>query len=136
MKNMKRNGRLGLAFIAAIVVVAMTPAAFAQGTSTIEIHGFGGWAYGETNGLSYTLGDSDGIAENAEFALNFSVQPTDRLSFVAQGFFESDHHGQNAEIDYAFAEWKFNDAAKVRIGRVKHAFGIYGEIFDVGTLRW
>ncbi len=28
-----------------------------------------------------------------------------------------------------------NDALKFRAGRVKHPFGIYGEIFDVGTLR-
>jgi hypothetical protein len=105
----------------------------------VEIHGFGGWAYGKTDGLVALLGDEDGKYDNAELALNVSAHPLDNLSIVAQVFFDSnvaDATGSTeAELDYAFAEWFFSDALKLRIGRVKHPFGLYGEIFDVGTLR-
>jgi hypothetical protein len=38
-------------------------------------------------------------------------------------------------MDYVFGEYKFADAARLRVGNVKQPFGIYTEIFDVGTLR-
>ena len=126
----------------AVLLVAQTWAApvTAQGLfDKVEIHGFGGWAYGDTDGLVSLLGDEDGRYDNAEFALNVSARPSDRLSIVAQVFLEAgadDLEGESeAELDYAFAEWFFSDAGRLRIGRVKHPFGLYGEIFDVGTLR-
>lgn len=39
------------------------------------------------------------------------------------------------ELDYAFAEWAFSDAIRFRAGQVKLPFGLYTEIWDVGTLR-
>ena len=108
---------------------------FAQGLGNLEIHGFGGWAYGETDGFDYSVGDGEGEYDNAEFALNFSAEASPRLSIVAQVFLESNGSDEEAELDFAFAEWTFSDAAKVRAGRVKHPFGIYGEVFDVGTIR-
>ena len=39
------------------------------------------------------------------------------------------------DLDYAFAEWTVNDAFKIRAGQVKLPFGLYTEIWDVGTLR-
>jgi hypothetical protein len=110
--------------------------ALAQSTgSTIDIHGFGGWAYGKTDGHKYSLGRESGEYDNAEFALNVSAKPMEQLSVVAQLRLESGAEDQQAELDYAFAEWRFHDALRVRAGRVKHPFGIYGEIFDVGTVR-
>lgn len=110
--------------------------AFAQSSgSVIDIHGFGGWAYGKTDGHKYSLGRESGEYDNAEFALNVSAKPVDRLSVVAQIRMESGGDAQEADLDYAFAEWRFTDAARVRAGRVKHPFGIYGEVFDVGTVR-
>ena len=109
---------------------------FAQNTgSTIDIHGFGGWAYGKTDGHKYSLATEDGQYDNAEFALNVSAKPIEKLSIVAQIRLESGNEQEQAELDYAFAEWAFNDAVRVRAGRVKHPFGIYGEVFDVGTVR-
>jgi hypothetical protein len=67
--------------------------------------------------------------------LNVSAKPLEKLSVVAQMRLESGSDEKQAELDYAFAEWTFSDAARVRVGRVKHPFGIYGEVFDVGTVR-
>jgi len=123
----------------ALLALAPRPGVAAGLLDNLEIHGFGGWAYGNTDGLTYAVGSSDGKYDNAELALNVSARPSDRLSLVAQVYFESDDSDSNqskdAELDYAFAEWFVSDALKIRIGRVKHPFGLYGEIFDVGTLR-
>lgn len=121
-------------FFVTLFALAGLPAV-AQDSSTIDIHGFGGWAYGKTDGHKYSLGREDGEYDNAEFALNISAKPVDRLSLVAQIRMDSGGDEKEADLDYAFAEWKFTDAARVRAGRVKHPFGIYGEVFDVGTVR-
>jgi hypothetical protein len=119
----------------ALSALAASPALAQSIASTIDIHGFGGWAYGKTDGHKYSLGKEEGQYDNAEFALNVSAKPIEKLSIVAQMRLESGADEKQAELDYAFAEWAFSDAARVRIGRVKHPFGIYGEVFDVGTVR-
>lgn len=119
----------------ALMALAATPLAAQSVTSTIDIHGFGGWAYGKTDGHKYSLGTEGGEYDNAELALNVSAKPIEKLSVVAQIRLESGSDREQADLDYAFAEWTFNDAARVRVGRVKHPFGIYGEVFDVGTVR-
>lgn len=130
---MHRFNRVLCCFV--LVALAGLPA-FAQSTSgIIDIHGFGGWAYGKTDGHKYSLGLEGGNYDNAEFALNVSAKPLDKLSIVAQVRLESGTGEEQAELDYAFAEWMFHDALRVRAGRVKHPFGIYGEVFDVGTVR-
>ena len=136
-------GSTRTALVAAAVLTLLTlvphPGSAMSYLDALEIHGFGGWAYGNTDGNSYTVGSSDGKYDNAHFALNISARPSERLSLVAQVFFESDdsdsNTSQDASLDYAFAEWFVSDALKIRMGRVKHPFGLYGEIFDVGTLR-
>lgn len=125
----------GLLSCFTLAVLMATPVAAQSTSSTIDIHGFGGWAYGKTDGHKYSLGTEEGEYDNAEFALNVSAKPIEKLSVVAQIRLESGSDQQQADLDYAFAEWAFNDAARVRAGRVKHPFGIYGEVFDVGTVR-
>src|SRR5687767_376284 len=106
--------------LAFLVLAALTTAPlFAQtGTSSIDIHGFGGWAYGRTDGHKYGLAREEGEYDNAEFALNVSAKPIEKLSIVAQMRLESGGEHNQAELDYAFAEWAFSDAARVRAGRV------------------
>lgn len=122
----------GLA-LATLLLIAATPLV-ADDPANIAIHGFGGWAYGKTDGLTTSIGTEKGNYDNAEFALNISAKPTENLSLVAQTRLTS-AAGSKTDLDYAFAEWAFSDALKLRVGRVKHPFGIYGEIYDVGTLR-
>ncbi|MBK5260179.1 MAG: hypothetical protein JJE51_11340 [Thermoanaerobaculia bacterium] len=120
--------------VLALVALMATPS-FAQSSSVVEFHGFGGWALGKTDGLKYSFGTQEGQYDNAEMAINASARPMEQLSIVSQIRFDSNSQRGGADLDYAFAEWAFSDAAKIRMGRVKHPFGIYGEVFDVGTLR-
>ena len=126
--------RLKLIICSLALALAASPLVAQSASSTIDIHGFGGWAYGKTDGHKYSLGTEGGEYDNAEFALNVSAKPIEKLSIVAQVRLESGNDQEQAELDYAFAEWAFNDALRVRAGRVKHPFGIYGEVFDVDRL--
>lgn len=122
----------------AIFALAGASSAGAQGLgSAVELHGFGGLAYANTDGNNYIVGTDEGTYDNSNFALNVNARLSDRLTVVGQ--FEFVQQPGNDEVshtlDFAFAEWKFEDGLKLRAGRVKHPFGIYGEIFNVGTLR-
>lgn len=99
----------------------------------VQIHGFGGWSYGKSTDNSYLGATPEGNSKNAQFALNVSARPYERLSVIAQMNF--DNAEEKTELDYGFAEWQANDQLKVRAGRVKHPLGLYGEVFDVGTVR-
>jgi hypothetical protein len=133
MKRPTMITMVGAALVAA-AALAMAPVAQAQ---EVELHGFGGWAYAQTDNYNYLIGTKAGTYDNYSFALNVNAKVSDRLTVVGQ--FELQQRPGYADMDYtldfAFAEWKANDAFRFRAGRVKHPFGIYGEIFNVGTLR-
>jgi len=111
------------------------PAAATDLGSSVDLHGFGGWAFGETDGNRYTVGTENGEYDNAAFALNLNANPYENLNLVFQMDLELENSEVDVELDYAFAEWFFSDAARFRIGRVKHPYGLYAEVFDVGTVR-
>ncbi len=101
----------------------------------IAIHGFGSSAYGKTDGNRYLVGNQEGAFRDSAFALSISAEASDRLRISSQ-LFLADRDGEvEASIDFAFAEWSLADTLKLRAGRVKLPFGLYTEIFDVGTLR-
>lgn len=136
---------LGTVLLVVVVTIALaSPAALAQESdSKIEIHGFGGWAFGDTDGNRYLVGDEDGEYDNADFALNLTAKPYPNLTLVMQiqtkldSFQGAGSVDEDVEVDldYAFAEWFVSDAARFRIGRVKHPYGLYADVFDVGTIR-
>ena len=97
-----------------------------------SFHGFGNWAYGDTNHRNdYTVGETDGSYDNFTGGLNFSAQPHEQLR--VQGQIEA--HQDEVEFEWMFAEWYFDEMLQARVGRSKHPFGIYSEIHDIGTLR-
>ncbi|MDD5222979.1 MAG: hypothetical protein PHE84_03240 [bacterium] len=100
-----------------------------------QAHGFGGWAYGWTNGNKYLIGDEDGSYTNSYFALNLSASPYEKLTANVQTIWQTSDEGVATDLDYGFAEWAFTEWLKLRIGKVKSPFGIYTETWDVGTLR-
>lgn len=106
-----------------------------SGADPIQVHGFGGWGYGHTDGNRYLVGDKDGVFHNSYFALNVSGTPSERFSASFQTLWKTSENGMEVEFDYAFAEYAFADFLKIRLGKVKTPFGIYTEIYDVGTLR-
>ena len=129
MSHLKRT-------VVALAVLALPYPALAQ-DQQVQVRGFGGWAFGnsDTNPYLTGIGGSQSEFQNVEFALNLGANPTDRLTINAQGFWETTHDGENVHLDYAAAQWTFSDPARLRVGRSTFPFGIYSEIQAVGTLR-
>jgi hypothetical protein len=119
---------LGLLVLAA-PLLAQDPA------RPIEIHGFGSWTYGRTNQNYFLDGHPEGDYRHVSVALNLSKRVDDRMSIQVQGWIRETHDVSQVELDYAFVDYKLTDQLSFRIGQVKHPFGIYTEVFDVGTLR-
>lgn len=106
-----------------------------QISEKITIHGFGGWGYGNTNGYHYQFGDDNGDYNHAQFYLNINANPFEKMHIIAQVGGTQSLEGIHFEFDYAFAQWSFSDLVQLRFGKVKHPFGIFGEILNVGTVR-
>ena len=120
----------------AVVLALCSTALHAQ--TDVQVHGFGTWSYGRTgNGNEYLAAERRGSYEHVDLALNFTATVDDRLQITAQPHWENDGGESTGEfgLDYAFAQYAVSDRLRFRVGRVKQPFGIYTELYDVGTLR-
>src|SRR5262245_5047252 len=122
--------------IALTATTAVAPVRAQDVNLPLEVHGFGGWSMGRTTkGNVYLGGLPEGDYRLSEFALNIAATPANNFRVYAQSEWREDDRGTHLALDYAFAEVKFSDAIKLRVGQVKHPFGLYNEVFTVGTLR-
>jgi len=129
---MSRNVVAAMA-LASSLLVASAPAEDLGGN--VQVHGFGSWAFGDTNFNRYLAGEPDREYRHTTLGLSVDANPTERLRVVGQAFWSDTDAGTEAEFDYAFAEWKVSDSFRLRAGQVKLPFGIYSEVARVGTLR-
>lgn len=102
---------------------------------SLHLHGFGSVAAGKTDGNHYMVGAEKSEVEHSSFALNIAAEPIQNLKIRAQVEWVTDDTQSEVERDYAFAEWWFSQALRLRLGEAQQPFGLYSEIFDVGTLR-
>jgi hypothetical protein len=129
---------MGLRTWGAIVCVAVLLGARPAGAEEerrVDLHGFGSWAYGNTDANGYLSGLPEGNYRNADFSLNVSGSVIERLRIVSQMGVQETQNGSEIALDYAFAEWRFSDRITLRAGKVKQPFGISAEVFHVGILR-
>jgi len=102
----------------------------------IQFHGFGSWAYGQTDGNELRgIGGEHGRWDNFNFALNLNARISDSIRANIQFFMDNSLDNKDVHIDYAFVEYSLSDTFNVRAGRVKQPFGLYGETQKVGTIR-
>jgi hypothetical protein len=102
----------------------------------VSINGYGTWYYGRTdNSNLYFELPEVGSYRTAEGTLSVAAAVNDHLRILTQANWQNGPNGDQMELDFLFAEWKFNDHLQGRVGKSKMPFGIYGEIADVGTLR-
>jgi hypothetical protein len=125
---------LVLAAALCLTLGAAAPAGALEVSDQLQLHGYGNWAYGKTDGNAYMNGHDEGDYDRLEFSLSVTAQPAERTTVHAQLFVEKEEEGAEASVDFAFAEYAFSPLLAFRVGRVKQPFGIYTEIYDVGTL--
>lgn len=127
---LRRTSALLLVLLAASAPPA---AAIELQDGKLSINGYGSWGYGATNLNEYTIAGHGGDFDAGEFALALTSRLSDRAVAAAQLHFSPEHTGLS--LDWAFGEWRFSDLFRVRAGVLKHPFGIFGEVVNVGTLR-
>ncbi len=126
-------------FVVAVIVLAAGPfAGLAAGQDLgekVQLHGFGGWAFGDTDHNNYLAGEPNRQYRNADLGFTVDASVAEHLRVVAQAFWQDSAEGTEAQFDFSFAEWSVSDSFRLRAGKIKLPFGISSETFDVGTLR-
>jgi hypothetical protein len=126
--------RLSRVILISLATFAATDTAGAQASSLLQLHGFANWGGGHSTGGSYEYGAKRGYLDAGTFALAFSAAPSSNVSLVGQlGFNGLGEDVTEPKLDILFAQYTISDALKLNIGRVKQPFGLYTEVFDVGT---
>ena len=101
----------------------------------LSLVGFGGAAVGRSWGNPYLHGTPEGNASDAYLTLSLLAKPQDALTLAGQVELHLRSGQMAPTLDWAFAEYRFADALRLRLGQAKLPKGLYGEVTDVGTLR-
>lgn len=123
----------GLFFFA----MAFGPDAFAQYFNEAHIHGFISQGYLKSSDNDYMAETEDGTLEYNELGVNFSFPISHQFRMGAHLFARDLGQFGNNEIgvDWAFGEYRVNNAFGVRAGNIKIVHGLYNEIRDVDAAR-
>jgi hypothetical protein len=128
---------------AAVVVVAGTllgaclvRPAHAQG-SGVEVHGFVSQGAFISTGNEYLAHSKRGSGEFFEAAINLSTEVADRLRVGLQLFTRDlgPIGNYNANVDWAYLDYRWREWLGLRAGRIKLPFGLYNEFSDVDSAR-
>ncbi len=99
----------------------------------LQIHGYAtqGFLYTTNNNWNLTQ-SSDGSAAWTEAVVNLSAQPDSKLRIGVQArYFLLGNYGNSITLDWAQADYKFNDRIGIRAGKVKSPIGLYNETQDI-----
>lgn len=148
---MRRND-LVTSLVAMVVILVFSTAAFAQGGSKLQVHGYLSQAYAFSDGGDDGDGDlvdgegtflgipEDGTSDYRTLAMQFRYAMSDNEAFVIQfshekvGLSPINEFRSDVELDWAFYQRTFGNGISAKVGRVDLPFGIFNEIRDVGTL--
>ena len=105
--------------------------------SSIDIHGFASQGYLYSTENNYFDETSDGTFNFREYGINIGNNLTDSLRVGAQIYGRSlgDMGEDKIQLDWAQADYSWKDWLGVRIGKIKFAHGIYGNIRDIDGIR-
>jgi hypothetical protein len=99
----------------------------------IQIHGYAtqGFLY-TTNNNILTTTSSNGSPAWTDAVVNITAQPMPKLRVGVQGrYFLLGNYGNAITLDWAAADYKFNDKFGVRFGKVKVPTGLFNETQDI-----
>lgn len=122
-----------------VVVMALIPATLlAFDLTKIRLNGFVSQGYMKTDKNNWLATDSmDGTFQINEVGLTINVPVDDKLRVGAQFLARDlgDEGNNDVSLDWAFGDYRFNDALGVRLGKVKMPIGLYNEGRDSDFLR-
>jgi hypothetical protein len=102
----------------------------------IAIHGFLSQGFLKSSDNNYLAESEDGSFEFNEFGINFT-SVFDRLRIGVQFFSRDlgDQGNNEITVDWAVADYRYQDYLGIRVGKVKAPIGLYNQTRDVDMLR-
>jgi hypothetical protein len=102
-----------------------------------DFHGFASQGFLYSGGYNYLGDTTHGSFKFSEAGLNTSFNPLPRTRIAAQAFtYDMGEAGKyDVVLDYALAEYTFNDSFGIRAGRIRRPQGIYNDNQDVDVAR-
>jgi hypothetical protein len=115
----------------------LAPPAYGQGSPGVEVHGFVSQGALLSTGNDYLARSKRGSVEFFEAAVNVSTEVADRLRVGLQLFTRDlgPIGNYNANVDWAYLDYRFREWLGFRAGRIKLPFGLYNEFSDVDSAR-
>lgn len=103
----------------------------------VEIHGFISQGYLKTNQNNFLAETDDGSFQFNEMGINFTAYPTSSLKIGCQFFAMDlgDVGNDNIVVNWAFAEYHYQNWLGFRAGLLKTHFGLYNDTRDYDSLR-
>jgi hypothetical protein len=129
--------------LASLALAVAVPSAFAQSSSfkvgekEVQVHGSVQQGFVFSSGNNFlTMNSRDGSAAMTDGAFNLGSQLSSKLRVGAQVYSRNigDLGNGALQIDWAFADYKANQAFGVRAGKVKTALGLYNDTQDMEFL--
>jgi hypothetical protein len=134
--KMKKKMFLFASMITCLLMI--TPAGvFAYDLGGLSVHGLISQGYLKSNDNNYLAQTADGTFEFNESAINFSIEPVENLRLGLQ-LMSRDLGGTRSNdiyLDWGYADYRFNDAFGIRVGKIKLPRGLYNQTRDVDFLR-
>jgi hypothetical protein len=134
--SVMRSVCLGVAIVAA-ASTAQAQSSFKVGEKEVQVHGSiqQGFAVSDTNNF-LTMKTSEGSGAMTDGAFNLSSQVTRKLRVGGQIYSRNIGELSNGQLqmDWLFADYKFNDYVGVRAGKVKTALGLFNDTQDMEFL--
>jgi len=120
-----------------IAILLQSVLLFGENSGTITIHGFMSQGYLQSDLNNYLAETKKGSFEFNEAGINFSTQVTDKLRVGMQLFARDlgDYGNDEISIDWAFADYRYNNYFGFLAGKIKIAHGLYNEVRDIDLVR-
>ncbi len=119
---------------AALAALLAAPAARAVEVNDgqLSVHGDGQWSYQRSTGDN-AFGEArpGGNYDTAMLDVVLTARAAEDLVISAQLGFEP----EGTSLEWAFAEWRYHDRMRVRVGKVQQPFGNFNELRFAGTTR-
>jgi hypothetical protein len=124
---------LAAASLMLMLIAAIPAISQSMDDLNIQIHGFAtqGFLYSTNNDI-LTTQSSSGSAAWTEAAVNVSAQPTPKLRVGVQAhYLLLGTFSDQITIDWAQADYKFDDRFGIRVGKTKTPSGLFNDIQDL-----
>jgi hypothetical protein len=138
--SMFRRGALKAAALGLGTTLAAAPVCAQSiniGAQEVQVHGSIQQGFVVTDANNFlTMATTDGSGAMTDGAFNLSTNLTRKLRVGAQLYSRNigDLGNGRPQVDWAFADYKFNDAVGVRAGKVKTPLGLFNDTQDMEFL--